>query len=166
MPDSVKSTVHDRSGDGERLGDRAEVSLSDCASAVDGLRSEPPGKSAPRAARLSLWCRRVQRSAVSGQGGLAALALVVGAGAGLGAVTFRYMIFGVTYLFTGHDDYSAAGHAINPLVPGLGIWFVVLVPVIGGFIYRPLVSRFAPEARGHGVPGPCSASCFACPSPS
>ena len=40
----------------------------------------------------------------------------------------------------------------NPLLPGLGIWFVVLAPVIGGLIYGPLVARFAPEARGHGVP--------------
>ena len=62
------------------------------------------------------------------------------------------MILGFTYLFTGHDDYSAAGHASNPLVAGLGIWFVVLAPVVGGLIYGPLVSRFAPEARGHGVP--------------
>jgi CIC family chloride channel protein len=34
----------------------------------------------------------------------------------------------------------------------LGSWFVVLTPVVGGLIYGPLVSRFAPEARGHGVP--------------
>ena len=27
-----------------------------------------------------------------------------------------------------------------------------LVPVVGGLIYGPLVSHFAPEARGHGVP--------------
>ncbi len=80
------------------------------------------------------------------------LSLLVGAGAGLGAVAFRYMILGFTYAFTGHRDYSAAGHASNPLLPGLGIWFVVLAPVVGGLIYGPLVSRFAPEARGHGVP--------------
>ncbi|HUB36454.1 MAG TPA: chloride channel protein [Solirubrobacteraceae bacterium] len=84
--------------------------------------------------------------------GLTVLAVLVGAGAGLGAVVFRYMIIGFTELFTGHRDYSAAGHAYNPHVPGLGIWFVVLVPVLGGLIYGPLVSRFAPEARGHGVP--------------
>jgi CIC family chloride channel protein len=89
---------------------------------------------------------------VRGSTGLTALALVVGVGAGLGAVAFRYMILGVTELFTGHRDYSAAGHAHNPLVPGLGMWFVVLVPVIGGLFYGPLVARFAPEARGHGVP--------------
>jgi CIC family chloride channel protein len=83
---------------------------------------------------------------------LPVLALLVGVGAGLGAIAFRYMILGFTHLFTGHRDYSAVGHAANPLVPGLGIWFVVLAPVIGGLIYGPLVARFAPEARGHGVP--------------
>ncbi len=40
----------------------------------------------------------------------------------------------------------------NPLVPGLGIWFVALVPIVGGLLYGPLVDRFAREARGHGVP--------------
>ena len=48
------------------------------------------------------------------------LALLVGVGAGLGAVAFRYMILGFTYLFTGHDDFSAAGHASNPLSPASG----------------------------------------------
>ncbi len=95
---------------------------------------------------------RVRRLAAGEQRGLVALALLVGIGGGLGAVAFRYMILGFTELFTGHSDYSAAGHAANPLVPGLGIWFVVVVPIIGGLIYGPLVSRFAPEARGHGVP--------------
>jgi CIC family chloride channel protein len=79
------------------------------------------------------------------------LALLTGAGAGAGAIAFRYMIEGVTYLFTGHDDYSLVGRAGNPLL-GLGGWFVVAAPVVGGLIYGPLVSRFAPEARGHGVP--------------
>jgi CIC family chloride channel protein len=79
------------------------------------------------------------------------LALLTGAGAGAGAIAFRYMILGVTYVFTGHRDYSLVGHAGNPLL-GLGGWFVVAAPVVGGLIYGPLVSRFAPEARGHGVP--------------
>jgi CIC family chloride channel protein len=95
------------------------------------------------------WLRR---SAARGSTGLTALALLTGLGAGAGAVAFRYLILGFTRLFTGHRDYSAAGHALNPLVPGLGIWFVVAAPVIGGLIYGPLVARFAPEARGHGVP--------------
>jgi CIC family chloride channel protein len=98
------------------------------------------------------WLARLRRSAASGSSGLTALALLTGAGAGVGAIAFRYMIIGFTYAFTGHRDYSDAGHVPNPLVPSLGIWFVVIVPVIGGLIYGPLVARFAPEARGHGVP--------------
>lgn len=98
------------------------------------------------------WRDRLRRSIVSGSTGLTVLALLVGLGAGAGAVAFRYMILGVTYLLTGHRDYSAAGHAANPLLPGLGIWFVLAAPIVGGLIYGPLVSRFAPEARGHGVP--------------
>ncbi|MFZ1155023.1 MAG: chloride channel protein [Solirubrobacteraceae bacterium] len=98
------------------------------------------------------WLSRLRRGIARGSRGLTILALLTGAGAGLGAIAFRYMILGFTELFTGHSDYSAAGHAANPLIPGLGIWFVVAVPIIGGLIYGPLVSRFAPEARGHGVP--------------
>ena len=95
---------------------------------------------------------RLSHAVARGSRGTLVLSLLVGAGAGLGAVAFRYMILGFTYAFTGHRDYSAAGHASNPLLPGLGIWFVVIAPVVGGLIYGPLVSRFAPEARGHGVP--------------
>jgi chloride channel protein, CIC family len=113
---------------------------------------EPPShagvwRKASRGALASL-----RRSVASGSTGLTVLALVVGIGAGGGAVGFRYMILGLTHVFTGHSDYSAAGHAADPWVPGLGIYFVVLTPVIGGLLYGPLVSLFAPEARGHGVP--------------
>jgi chloride channel protein, CIC family len=84
--------------------------------------------------------------------GLYVLAVAVGGGAGAGAVVFRYLILEFTRLFSGHDDYSALGHVLNPLVPQLGIWFVVLAPVVGGLIYGVLIDRFAREARGHGVP--------------
>jgi len=104
------------------------------------------------AARVEPLRDRLSRLVARGSGGMLVLSLLVGAGAGLGAVVFRYMILGFTYAFTGHRDYSAAGHASNPLLPGLGISFVVLAPVVGGLLYGPLVSRFAPEARGHGVP--------------
>ncbi|WP_035843738.1 chloride channel protein [Kitasatospora azatica] len=80
------------------------------------------------------------------------LALVVGAGAGGGAIVFRWLIKTFTMLLSGHADYSAAGHAANPHVPWLGMWFVVLAPVVAGLLYGPLVQRFAREARGHGVP--------------
>jgi len=89
---------------------------------------------------------------MGGPGGLLALALAVGLGAGLGAVAFRYLIEGFTYVFTGHDTYGVDGRVANPLVPGLGVWFLALVPVVGGLLYGPLVERYASEARGHGVP--------------
>ena len=80
------------------------------------------------------------------------LALLIGIGAGLGAVGFRYLIQGVTEAFTGHADYAGLGHVSNPDLPALGKWFVVLAPVVAGLLYGPLVQRFAKEARGHGVP--------------
>ena len=92
------------------------------------------------------------RTVGPGQVSLLALALLVGLGAGFGAVLFRFMIEGLTQVFSGHADYAAAGHAPNPLVPWLGPFFVVLTPVVAGLVYGPLVHRFAPEARGHGVP--------------
>jgi chloride channel protein, CIC family len=84
--------------------------------------------------------------------GLVLLTLLVGAGAGRGAVAFRYLILGFTEAFTGRADYSDAGRVASPHFPGLGMFFVILVPVLGGVMYGPIVDRFAKEARGHGVP--------------
>ncbi|MEZ5077980.1 MAG: chloride channel protein [Solirubrobacterales bacterium] len=92
------------------------------------------------------------RARLSGPTGLLVVAFLVGGAAGIGAVGFRYLIEGFTYLFTGHTEYGGAGNQDNPLVPGLGIWFVLIAPILGGLLYGPLVSRFAAEARGHGVP--------------
>ncbi|GAB3918017.1 transport integral membrane protein [Microlunatus endophyticus] len=88
----------------------------------------------------------------SANAGLLFLALVVGAGAGGGAIAFRWLIKTFTLALSGHPDYSAVPGAANPLVPGLGRWFVILAPIVAGLIYGPLVQRFAREARGHGVP--------------
>ncbi|MGO4653023.1 hypothetical protein AB4068_15170 [Arthrobacter sp. 2RAF22] len=84
---------------------------------------------------------------------LVAMAVLVGAGAGLAAVGFRWLITAATLFFSGTADYSAApGGSAHPWVPWLGGAFVVLAPAAGGLLYGPLVKRFAPEARGHGVP--------------
>ncbi len=83
---------------------------------------------------------------------LLGLALVVGVGAGLGAVLFRFMIEGLTRAFTGYPDYAGLGHVANPNAPALGRYFVVATPVVAGLLYGPLVYFFAREARGHGVP--------------
>ncbi|MBN2204496.1 MAG: chloride channel protein [Thermoleophilia bacterium] len=84
--------------------------------------------------------------------GLAVLAVVIGAGGGLGAILFRYLIEFFTWVFTGYRDYTELGRVPNPHLPGIGSWYVILVPVVGGLLYGPLVARFAREARGHGVP--------------
>jgi CIC family chloride channel protein len=84
--------------------------------------------------------------------GLIVMALVVGAVAGLGAAGFRDLIYGCTWLFTGHRTYGQLGHTPSLHLPFLGIWFLVAAPVIAGLAYGPLIQRFAREARGHGVP--------------
>ena len=84
--------------------------------------------------------------------GLAVMALIVGAGAGLGAVVFRWLIYAFTWLATGYKQFGQQGHVPSLHLPALGIFFVLVVPVIGGLIYGPLIQRFAREARGHGVP--------------
>jgi CIC family chloride channel protein len=86
------------------------------------------------------------------RGGLFALALLVGVGAGLGAVAFRYLIGFVTWLMTGHVAFGQQGHVGSSHLPWLGLAFFVVIPVIGGLIYGPLIYRYAREARGHGVP--------------
>jgi CIC family chloride channel protein len=96
--------------------------------------------------------RRVSSWLGSNRMGLVVMALVVGAGAGLGAAGFRELIFAVTWLATGHTQFGQQGHASSVHLAFLGFWFVLVVPVVGGLLYGPLIQRFAREARGHGVP--------------
>jgi chloride channel protein, CIC family len=84
--------------------------------------------------------------------GLAVMALVVGAGAGLGAAVFRWLIYAFTWLATGHHQFGQQGHTSSLHVPWLGVWFLLVIPMAGGLLYGPLIQRFAREARGHGVP--------------
>jgi CIC family chloride channel protein len=106
------------------------------------------GDAAVRPARL----RRASNWLAASKLGLLAMALVVGGGAGLGAAGFRGLIFLFTWLFTGHREYGQQGHTASLHLPALGPWFLLVVPVIAALIYGPLISRFAREARGHGVP--------------
>lgn len=84
--------------------------------------------------------------------GLTGAALIVGAGAGLGAAGFRWLIFSVTWLVTGDQQFGQQGRIGSAHLPWLGLGFLVLAPVAGGLLYGPLIYRFAREARGHGVP--------------
>lgn len=87
-----------------------------------------------------------------GASALVPLAVIVGAVTGLGAVGFRWLITAFTRMFTGYDDYSGMGRIASTHWPSLGFWFLLLAPVAAGAVYGPIVYRFAPEARGHGVP--------------
>jgi CIC family chloride channel protein len=70
-------------------------------------------------------------------------ALVVGVGAGLGAVVFRRLIAGVQTL-----AYEGLGGFLEAIAP----FHLLIIPALGGAIFGPLIYRFAREAKGHGVP--------------
>lgn len=81
----------------------------------------------------------------------AMLAIVVGVVAGFGAVVFRDLIALVHNLsFAGYLSLTYNANQHTPASP-LGAW-IVLVPLVGAVVVVFLVSKFAPEAKGHGVP--------------
>jgi len=106
-------------------------------------RGRAPGP--PWTARIAGWLR-------SSRAGLFPIAVLVGVGSGFGAVAFRYLIYFVTWLATGHSQFGQQGYAGSSHLPWLGLGFFVLIPVVGGFVYGPLIYNWAREARGHGVP--------------
>src|SRR5580658_5760379 len=113
---------------------------------VQRVVSASPGPSSPPAAETTDDdIRRI--SLVS----LSILALVVGIVTGFGAVVFRDLI-GLIHnlLFLGQFVVRYDANLFTPPSPwGAGI---ILVPVLGGLVVTFLVSTFAPEAKGHGVP--------------
>jgi chloride channel protein, CIC family len=82
---------------------------------------------------------------------LSFLALGLGIVTGLGAVVFRDLI-GLIHnlLFTGHALIRYDANVFTAPAPW-GPW-VILVPVLGALGVTFLVTNFAPEAKGHGVP--------------
>jgi CIC family chloride channel protein len=82
---------------------------------------------------------------------LCALAIVVGVATGFGAVFLRGLI-GLVHnaFYNGVLNYRYDANLLEAPSP-FGV-FVALSPVIGGVIVVFLVQRFAPEAKGHGVP--------------
>ena len=98
------------------------------------------------------WAGQARDWLRGSRAGLFAIALVVGAGSGLGALAFRYLIYFFTWLATGHVQFGQQGRVGSAHFPWLGLGFFVVIPVIGGLVYGPLIYRYAREARGHGVP--------------
>jgi len=113
------------------------------------MTSETAADTSPGTAR---WSGRAGGWLRGSRGGLLAVALVVGAGSGLGAVAFRDLIYFFTWLATGHAQFGQQGRVGSAHFPWLGLGFFIVIPVIGGLIYGPLIYRYAREARGHGVP--------------
>jgi len=112
---------------------------------MTGSRADTSTSAAVAAARLAGWLR-------GSRAGLFVIAVLVGAGSGLGAVVFRYLIYFFTWLATGRSQFGQQGYVGSSHLPWLGLGFLVVIPVIGGIVYGPLIYRYAREARGHGVP--------------
>lgn len=91
--------------------------------------------------RISRWMQRLSPSETQV---LVASGLIVGIGAGIGAVIFRYLIRGFDYFF--FDMVRPA------LAAFMGDYAVILIPALGGAIFGPIIYFFAREAKGHGVP--------------
>jgi CIC family chloride channel protein len=70
-------------------------------------------------------------------------AMIVGIGAGLGAVFFRWLIASMQTL-----AYDVLGNFLGGIKP----YHLLIIPALGGAIYGPLIYRYAREAKGHGVP--------------
>ncbi len=82
---------------------------------------------------------------------LSFLALLTGLITGFGAIFFRGLIAVIHNLF--FLGILSVHYDANTFTPA-GPWgaFIILGPVIGGLVVTALVTNFAPEARGHGVP--------------
>ncbi len=87
--------------------------------------------------------RLLDQRAISESGIIMITALVVGGGAGLGAVFFRWLIKSVQTL---------AYDGLAGLMSNISDFYLLVIPAVGGAIYGPLIYRFAREAKGHGVP--------------
>jgi CIC family chloride channel protein len=69
--------------------------------------------------------------------------ILIGTGAGFGAIFFRWLILQINKLF-----FVDGGN----LLGFMGHYYVILIPALGGLLVGPVVHFFAREAKGHGVP--------------
>jgi CIC family chloride channel protein len=97
--------------------------------------------------RAQRWRQRLPRwldqRGLSEPGVILITALIVGIGAGLGAVIFRRLVDGV---------HTLAYDGLAGLMEGFYPYYLLIIPALGGAIFGPLIYRFAREAKGHGVP--------------
>ncbi len=94
----------------------------------------------PRRPRFRLGALLTREYWFAEERSLVAAALAIGVLSGLAAAVLVWMI-----------------HVIGGVLPDLGAgarppWWIILVPAVGGLLVGPIVTRAAPETRGHGVP--------------
>ncbi|MCP4217779.1 MAG: chloride channel protein, partial [bacterium] len=74
------------------------------------------------------------------------IAIIIGVLAAYGAIAFRYLL-----LFS-HDLFFASPDDSIAVVSMLPWWRRFLIPTLGGILVGIIVTRFAPEVRGSGIP--------------
>ncbi|MDH5506558.1 MAG: chloride channel protein [Anaerolineae bacterium] len=89
------------------------------------------------------WVSSLQKRHLSESTSIIITSVIVGIGAGLGAVFFRWLIESVQTF-----SYETLVSNLGSLQP----YRLILIPAAGGAIIGPLIYFFAKEAKGHGVP--------------
>ncbi|MEJ2269818.1 MAG: chloride channel protein [Desulfobulbaceae bacterium] len=74
---------------------------------------------------------------------LLVMAIIVGVATGFAAVFFIRLIQYIQIFFYGGSE---------KIFPALGRLWIIIIPVIGGLLVGPIITKFATEAKGHGVP--------------
>jgi CIC family chloride channel protein len=92
---------------------------------------------------LMNWFRWFDKVSIPEPASIVFTAMIVGIGAGLGAVFFRWLIASMQTL-----SYGVLGNLLGGIKP----YHLLIIPALGGAIYGPLIYRYAREAKGHGVP--------------
>lgn len=74
------------------------------------------------------------------------LAILIGVGAGYGAILFKFLLKFMQWVF-----YQDSGEFLS-FAGQVPVWMKLTMPILGGVIVGLVVSYFASEAKGHGVP--------------
>ena len=108
------------------------------------IEFEEPERPRPAGARISSYFTQLlDHLQPSSQIVLIMTALVVGIGAGIGAVILSYLIKATHWI----------GYVWFPSITmDWGKAYIIIVPAMGGLLVGPLIYFFAREAKGHGVP--------------